>query len=199
MEIKRLKINKAILSLNYFNIKERGFVKTSSAQRDFEPGFWTFKEIQKKIKEISIELTLEEYSQKAILSIPTGSAVSLSDNIRDLLGSNTKTFPQDTKTTLNAPCNVLNGLKYFVIECKELNNKLNLRCDHNTRTVDANTLALQGLQSFVMVGGTQYHDANDFSVKELVNTSYFNSLTFTLRGNNGEKVGEVFLDLLMCR
>ena len=47
MAIKGLKINKAILSLNYFNVKERGFVKTASARRDFDPGFWTFKEIQK--------------------------------------------------------------------------------------------------------------------------------------------------------
>ena len=85
-----------------------------------------------------------------------------------------------------------------MIECKELNNELNLRCDHNSKTVGSNTLALLGIQSFVMVGGTQYHDAYDFSVKELVNTSYFNSLTFTLRGNNGEKVGEVFVKLLMC-
>ena len=82
-----------------------------------------------------------------------------------------------------------------MIECKELNNKLNLRCNQNAKTVGSNTLALLGLQSFVMVGGTQYHDANDFSVKELVYTSYFNSLTFTLRGNNGEKVGEIFLEL----
>ena len=85
-----------------------------------------------------------------------------------------------------------------MIECKELNKELNLNCNQNLKTVGSNIPALLGLQSFVMVGGTQYHDANDFTVKELVNTSYFNSLTFTLRGNNGEKVGEVFLELLMC-
>ena len=163
MEISKLKINKAILSLNYLNITDRGFVKTASARRDFTPGFCTFKDIQKKFKEISVELTLEEYSQKAILSTPSATAVSLNDNLRDLLGSNTKTFPQDTKTTLNAPCNILNGLKYFVIGCKELNNEHNLKCEQNTKTVGTDILALLGLQLFVMVGGTQYHDANDFT------------------------------------
>ena len=86
-----------------------------------------------------------------------------------------------------------------MIGCKELNNEVNLKCNQNNRTVSSDTLALLGLKSFVMVGGTQYHDANDFSIKELAHTSYFNSLTFTLSGNNGEKVGEVFVELLMYR
>ena len=199
MEIKKLKINKAILSLNYFNIRERAFVKTASSRRDFEPGFWTFKEIVKKLKELNIELKLEEYSQKAILTTPTGSAVSLSGNLRDLLGSNTKTFPQGTTTTLNVPCNILNGLKYFTVGCNELNNEFNCVVRNDTgASVGSNILGLLSLKSFVFVGGTQYHDANDFNAKELINTSYFNTLTFTLSGNNNQPVGEVFIDLLLC-
>ena len=42
MEIRKIKINKVILSLNYFNITETAHVKTASDRRDFEPGFWTF-------------------------------------------------------------------------------------------------------------------------------------------------------------
>ena len=48
--INKIKVNKAILSLKYKNITEKGHVKTASSRVDFNPGFWSFKEIQKVSK-----------------------------------------------------------------------------------------------------------------------------------------------------
>ena len=197
MAINRIKINKAILSLNYKNLTENAHVKTATNRVDFTPGFWTFKELKKKFNKLGIVLDLEEYSQKATIKAPSSSAISLSDNLRDLLGSDTKTFQVGSQTTLAYPCNILNGLKYFVVRCNQINGSTNLRSDENERSVATNTLGIMGIKTFSFVGGTQYHDGNDFSAKELILTSYFNDLTFSLSGNNNKDVGEVFLELLI--
>ena len=68
----------------------------------------------------------------------------------------------------------------------------------NQRSTATNILGLMGIKSFVFVGGTQYHDGNDFSSKELIETSYFDSLTFSLSGNNSKPVREVFVELLLA-
>ena len=78
--------------------------------------------------------------------------------------------------------------KHSVLRCNEINGSYNLIGDENHRIVGTNVLALLGLQSFVFVGGSQYHDGNDFTPKKLIETSYFNNLTFTLGGNNGKPV-----------
>ena len=80
----------------------------------------------------------------------------------------------------------------------KLKGSTNLRSDENQRSVATNILSLMGIKSFVFVGGTQYHDGNDFSSKELIETSYFNSLSFSLSGNNSKPVGEVFVELLLA-
>ena len=84
------------------------------------------------------------------------------------------------------------------MRCNELNGNSNLRSDENRRSIGTNIFGLIDVKSFVFVGGTQYHDGNDFCAKELMDTSYFNSLTFSLSGNNNKPVGEVFVELLMC-
>ena len=117
---RKIKINKVVLSLNYQNITEKAHVKTATDRRDFLPGLWSFKEIQKKFEELSIDLTIEEFSQKAVIKTPSSSAITLSDNLRDLLGSDTKTFQQATATTMANPCDILNGLKYYKIKCNEI-------------------------------------------------------------------------------
>ena len=93
--------------------------------------------------------------------------------------------------------NILNGLKYFELRCNKINGNYNLQLDNSNRTVGTNVLALLRLKSFVFLGGKQYHDGNDFTPKRRIETSYFNSLTFTLSGNNGNPVGEVFLELIL--
>ena len=143
-------------------------------------------------------LSIEEHTQKAIIKCPANSAISLSDNLRDLLGSDTKRFQAGSLTTLAYPCDILNGLKYFVVCCNQINASNSLRSDENQRSVPTNTLGIVGIQSFVFIGGTQYHDGNDFSCKDLINTSYFNDLTFSLSGNNNKDVGEEFLELLLA-
>ena len=197
MRILKIKINKAVLTLNYKNITENGFVKTASSKVDFTPGFWSFKELYKSFSKLAVSLSVEEHTQKAILKCPAGSAISISDNIRNLLGSDTKTFQAGSHTTLANPCNILNGLKYFVVRCDQINGSSNLRADEEERMVPTNTLGIMGNKTFSFVGGTQYHDGDDFSCKELITTSYFNDLTFTLSGNNNNNVGEVFLELLI--
>ena len=118
--------------------------------------------------------------------------------MRDLLGSETKTFQAASLTTLAYPCDILNGLKYFTVICNQINGNTNLRSDENQRSIGTNILGLRGVKSFVFIGGTQYHDGNDFSSKELIETSYFNDLTFSLSGNNSKAVGEVFIELLLA-
>ena len=100
---RKIKINKVVLSLNYQNITEKVCIKTATDRRDFSSGFWSFKEIQKKFNEFSIDLSIEESSQKAVIKAPSSSAITLSDNLRDLLGSDTKTFQQGTTTTMANP------------------------------------------------------------------------------------------------
>ena len=197
MEIKRIKINKAVLSLNYKNLTENAHIKTGSSRVDFTPGFWSLKDIQKSFEKIGVKLTIQEHTQKAVMKAPASSAISLSDNLRDLLGSDTKTFQAGSLTTLAKPCDILNGLKYFTVRCNQINGSTNLRADENQRSVGINILGLMGIKSFVFIEGTQYHDENDFSVKELIDTSYFNDLTFTLSGNNSKPVEEVFVELLL--
>ena len=197
IRIFRIKINKAVLTLNYKNLTEKAHVKSASSKVEFTPGFWTFREINKSLQKIGASLSIEEHTQKAILKAPADSAISLSDNLRDLLGSDTKTFQAASHTTLANPCNILNGLKYFVVRCDQINGSNNLRSDEEKRMVSTNTLGIMGIKTFSFVGGTQYHDGDDFSCKELINTSYFNDLTFTLSGNNNKDVGEVFLELLI--
>ena len=196
--IGKIKINKAVLTLNYKNLTENAHVKTSSNRVDFTPGFWTFKELKKSFDKLGIGLSIEEHTQKAIIKAPAGSAISLSDNLRDLLGSDTKTFQAASLTTLAYPCNILNGLKYLTVRCDEINGSTNLRSDKNFRSVPTNTLGILGIKTFSFVGGTQYHDASDFTAKELIFKSYFNDLTFSLSGNNSKDVGEVFLELLLA-
>ena len=197
MRIFKIKINKAVLTLNYKNILEKAHVKSASSRVDFTPGFWTFKELNKSFGKLGASLSVEEHTQKAILKAPAGSALSLSDNLRDLLGSDTKTFQAGSSTTLANPCDILNGLKYFVVRCDQINGSTNLRMDEKGRSISTNTLGIMGIKTFSFVGGTQYHDGDDFSCKELISTSYFNDLTFTLSGNNNKDVGEVFLELLL--
>ena len=74
---------------------------------------------------------------------------------------------------------------------------LNLRMDEKNRSVSTNTSGIMGIKTFSFVGGTQYHEEDDFSCKDLITTSYFNDLTFTLSGNNNKDIGEVFLELLI--
>ena len=107
-------------------------------------------------------------------------------------------------TTLAAPCDILNGLKYFTVQCNEINGSTNLCSDEASaqgneyqRSTTTNILGLMGIKSFVFIGGMQYHDGNNFSSKELIETSYFNSLTFSLSRNN-KPVGEVFVELLLA-
>ena len=118
--------------------------------------------------------------------------------MRDLLGSDTKTFQAGSLTTLAYPCDILNGLKYFVVHCNQINGCTNFRSDEYQRSVPTNTLGIMGIKSFVFNGGTQYHDGNDFSSKEHIETSCFNDLTFLLSGNNNKDVGEVFIELLLA-
>ena len=93
MSINKIKINKSVLTLNHKNLTENAHVKTSTNRVDFTPGFWTFKELKKSFDKLNgIGLSIEENTQKAIIKAPAGSATSLSDNLRDLLGSDTKTF-----------------------------------------------------------------------------------------------------------
>ena len=184
--------------MNYKNLTENAHVKTATSRVDFTPGFWTFKELKKSFNKLGATLSIEEHTQKAIIKAPASSAISLSDNLRDLLGSDTKTFQAGSLTTLAYPCNVLNGLKYFVVRCNQINGSTNLRSDEEQRSVATNTLGIMGIKTFSFVGGTQYHDGNDFSAKELIYTSYLNDLTFTLSGNNGKDVWEVFLELLLA-
>ena len=187
------------MSLNHKNITETAHVKTATNRADFTPGFWTFKELEKSFDKLGIGLSIEEHTpQKVIIKAPASSAISLSDNLRDLLGSDTKTFQAGSLTTLAYPCNILNGLKYFVVRCNQINGSTNLRSEENERSVATNTLGIMGIKTFSFMGGTQYHDGNDFSAKELINTSYFNDLTFSLSGNNNKDVGKVFLELLLA-
>ena len=86
MRIRGIKINKAVLTLNYKNLTENAHVKTASNRVDFTPGFWTFKELKKAFNKLGVELNIQEHTQKAIIKAPAGSAISLSDNLRDLLG-----------------------------------------------------------------------------------------------------------------
>ena len=198
MAINKIKINKAVLSLNYKNLTENAHIKTATNRVDFTPAFWSFKELKKSFEKLGGTLTIEEHTQKAIIKCPPNSAISLSDNLRDLLGSNTKTFQAGSLTTLAYPCDILNGLKYFVVRCNQINESNNLCSDENQRSVPTNTLGIMGIQSFVFIGGTQYHDGNNFGCKDLINTLYFNDLTFSLSGNNNKDVGEVFLELLLA-
>ena len=197
-KFEKSKFNKAILTLNNKNLTEKAHVKTATDRRDFTPGFWSFKDIAKKFKELSIDLSIEDHTQRAVITTPSSSAITLSDNLRDLLGSDTKTFQAGTTTSLSASCDVLNGLKYFTVRCNEINGSSNLRSDENRRSIGTNILGLMGVKSFVFVGGTQYHDGNDFSPKELIETSCFNALTFSLSGNNNKHVGEVLIKLLLA-
>ena len=198
MSINKIKIDKAVLSLNYKNLTENAHVKTATNRVDFTPGFWSFKELKRSFEKLGGTLSIEEHTQKAIIKAPASSAISLSDNLRNLLGSDTKTFQAGSLTTLAYPCDILNGLKYFVVRCNQINGSNNLRSDENQRSIATNTLGIMRIHSFVFIGGTQYHDGNDFSYKDLIITSYFNDLTFSLSGNNNKDVGEVFLELLLA-
>ena len=205
IRIFKIKINKAVLTLNYKNILEKAHVKSATSKIEFTPGYWTFKELNKSFGKLGASLSVEEHTQKAIIKAPADSAISLSDNLRDLLGSDTKTFQAGSSTTLAKPCNILNGLKYFIVRCDQINGSTNLRMDEKGRSqrsdgqwaISTNTLGIMGIKTFSFVGGTQYHDGDDFSCKELISTSYFNDLTFNLSGNNNKDVGEVFLELLI--
>ena len=195
--IRKMKINKVVLNLNYQNITEKTHVKTATDRRDFAPGFLRFKELQRKFKELSIDFSIEEFSQKAVIKTPSSSAITLSDNLRDILGLDTKTFQQGTTTTLANPCDILNGLKYYTIKCNKINREVNLQGKSNAFAVGTNILGLLNIKSFNFVGGTQYHDADVFCIKELISTAFFNSLSFNVLGNNGEAVGEAFVELLL--
>ena len=129
IRIHRIKINKAVLTLNYKNITENAHVETASSQVHFTPGFWTFKELKKSFDKLGATLSIQEHTQKAIIKAPAGSAISLSDNLRNFLGSDTKTFQAASLTTLAYPCNILNGFKYFVVRCDQINGSTNLRSD----------------------------------------------------------------------
>ena len=185
MEIRKIKINKAVLSLNYKNLTENAHVKTATNRVDFTPGFWSFKELKKSFEKLGGTLSIEEHTQKAIIKCPASSAINLSNNLRDLQAG--------SLTTLVYPCDILNGLKYFTVRCNQINGSVNLRSDENQRSVGTNILGLMGIKSFVFIRGTQYHNGNNFSSKELIETLYFNDLTFSLSGNNNKDVGEVFI------
>ena len=197
MQIRWIKIDKAVLSLNYKNLTEKAHIKTTSARVDFLPGFLSFKELQMSFDKLGAVLTLEEYTQKAILKAPPASAITTSDNLRDLLGSDTKLFQAASLTTMANTCDILNGLKYFVLRCKEINGSKNLTENESKRLVETDILGLMGIKSFVFLGGSQYHDGNDFIQKERIETAFFNNLTFSLSGNNDKPVGEVFSELLL--
>ena len=197
VRINGIKINKAVMSLNYKNLTEKAHIKSSSSKVEFKPGFLTFKELQKGFTKFGAQLTLEEETQKAIIKAPASLALSISDNLKDLLGSDTKTFQAGSLTTLDNPCDLLNGLKYFVVSCDEINGEFNQRSDEEQRMVPTNILGIMGIKSFVFLGGTQYHDQNDFTAKKVVDRNYYNQLTFTLSGNNSKDVGEVFLELMI--
>ena len=47
--INKIKINKAVLSLNYKNLTENAHVKTATNRVDFSHGFWSFKELKEII------------------------------------------------------------------------------------------------------------------------------------------------------
>ena len=185
------------MSLNYKNITEKAHIKSGSSKVEFEPGFLSFKVLQKGFEKFAAKLTLEEETQKAIIKAPSSSALSLSDNLKDLLGSDTKTFQAGSDTTLDKPCDMLSGLKYFIVRCDEINGEFNQRADEEQRMVPTNILGIMGIKSFVFNGGTQYHDQNDFTAKKVVDRNYYNQLTFTLSGNNSKDVGEVFLELMI--
>ena len=137
-----MKINKVFLSLDYQNLTEKAHVKTASSRADFLPGFWSLKEIQKSFDKLGASLSIEEFSQKAIIKAPASSAITLSDNLRDLLGSNTETFQAASLTTLANPCDILNGLKYYEIKCNEINREVNLKGEPNAFVVGTNTLGI---------------------------------------------------------
>ena len=59
----------------------------------------TFKELKKSFDKLGIVLDVQEHTQKATIQAPASSAISLSDNLRDLLGSDTKTFQAGSLTT----------------------------------------------------------------------------------------------------
>ena len=185
------------MSLDYKNITEKAHIKSGSSKVEFEPGFLTFKELQKGFEKFGGKLSLEEETQKTIIKAPASSALSISDNLKDLLGSDTKTFQAGSETTSDKKCDILNGLKYFVVRCDEINGEFNKRADEHLRMVPTNIFGIMGIKSFVFNGGTQYHDQNDFTPKRVIDRNYYNQLTFTLSGNNSKNVGEVFLELMI--
>ena len=66
------------------------------------------------------------------------------------------------------------------MRCNQINGSTNLRSDENGRSISTNTLGIMGIKSFSFIGGTQYHDENDFSAKELTDTSYLKLTTLHL-------------------
>ena len=69
MRINKIKINKAVLSLNYKNLTEKAHIKTIGARVDFRPGFLSFKELQKSFDKLGTQLALEDNTQKAIIKV----------------------------------------------------------------------------------------------------------------------------------
>ena len=50
-----------------------------------------------------------------------------------------------------------------MVRCDQINGSTNQRSDENGRSVSTNTLGIMGIKTFSFVGGTQYHDGDDFS------------------------------------
>ena len=68
------------------------------------------------------------------------------------------------------PCDILDGLKYYVIKCNEINRETNQKSDFNTRSIGSTILGILNIKSFNFIGGTQYHDVEEFCAKDLINT-----------------------------
>ena len=152
----------------------------------FEPGYWTFDLIKKKLEGLNGNLTITENKHNNTCSISSDSNLQLK-RFGAILGfsNNTTINQQATKTSKTLDINI--GLKYIKIQSDAIDRS----CSIDNQGKKSHVILTLPISSQISKGTITHH--KDIESKLSINKGVYNKLNFNIIGNNGNKQFGSFL------
>lgn len=190
-------VKRSTVFWNYNNVF-KGFndtVVVGKITMVFEPGYWTFSMIQRKIGHpggsMLSDLVGNHHDLTCTVTTPTVGEADLG-KFGELIGftSGTKV---DAGTTMKSPgkVEINRGLRYVEVSCDIVDTERNFN-RHGDRSSIITTLPV-GSKGVVNGTSTQYVDVES---KTYLLNGIYDQISFTVQGNNGsENIGSVLMEI----
>lgn len=154
-----------------------------------EEGYWTFKQLKKKIEENG--LTVKEYpSGKIRIDRSSGTKTVGFRNLTGILGYRSSKGPTYTPHDCDRPVDIHEGLRYITVSCNLVNREHKIGPDGERSTV-ITSLPIDGTKPLFGTI-TKYMDIES---QVRVDAGKYNEIHFEIGSNTGVIPGDVLLEI----